>query len=185
MLRSLAKSFHNAEAAAARLAAADQGATMVEFALVAPAFLATLFAIIQVTLFLFAQQTLQSAAVQAGRVFLTGSAQTGGLTQQQFAANDVCPLIQALFNCNNLQIDISTYSSFSAASTAAPSLYDSHGNLITTGTYTPGTQSQIMVVQLVYPWPIFGMPLGSVLSNTGYGTALIMGVTAFKVEPYS
>ena len=41
-----------------------------------------------------------------------------------------------------------------------------------------------MVVQLAYPWPIVGMPLGSVLANTGYGTTEIMGVSAFRVEPY-
>lgn len=162
---------------------ASGGATTVEFAFIVPAFLAMLFAIIQTTLFLFAQQTLQNAAVQAGRLFLTGSAQNGGLTQTQFS-NAVCPMVSALFNCSKLQIDVSTSSSFSSASTSAPALYSSGGSLITSGTFSPGTQGEIMVVQLAYPWPIFGMPLGSVLSNTGYGTAEIMGVTAFRVEPY-
>ena len=41
-----------------------------------------------------------------------------------------------------------------------------------------------MVVQLAYQWPIFGMPLGSVLSNTGNGTTEMMGISAFRVEPY-
>jgi Flp pilus assembly protein TadG len=166
--------------------AAQQGATAVEFALIAPAFIAVLFAIIQTTLFLFAQATLQNAAIEAGRMFMTGQAQntgTSGLSQSQFAS-DVCPMVSALFTCNNLQIDVSTYSSFSSAVTSAPALYNSSGVLITSGTYSPGTQGDIMVVQLAYPWPIFGMPLGSVLPNTGYGTAEIMGVSSFKVEPY-
>jgi Flp pilus assembly protein TadG len=162
---------------------AERGATAVEFALIAPAFLAMLFAILQTTLFLFAQQTLQNAAVEAGRMFMTGSAQASGLTQTQFAS-DVCPMVSALFSCGNLQIDVSTYSSFSGANTAAPSLYDSKGNLITTGTYSPGTQGEIMVVQLAYPWPIIGLPLGSVLPNSGHGTTEVMGVSAFRVEPY-
>jgi Flp pilus assembly protein TadG len=166
-----------------RFAAAQQGATVVEFALIAPAFLAMIFAILQTTLFLFAQQTLQNAAVQAGRLFMTGSAQTGGLTQSQFAA-DVCPMVSTLFTCSKLQIDVSTYTSFGSASTAAPALCDSNGNLITTGAYSAGTQGQIMVVQLVYPWPIFGMPIGSMLSNVCKGTTEVMGVTAFRVEPY-
>jgi Flp pilus assembly protein TadG len=183
MLRTLTKYFRRD---VCRFCAARQGATAVEFALVAPAFLAMLFAIIQTTLFLFAQATLQNAAVEAGRMFMTGSAQTTGttgLSQTQFAS-DVCPMVSALFTCANLQIDVSTYSSFSGASTSAPSLYDSNGNLITSGTYDPGTQGEIMVVQLAYPWPIVGMPLGSVLSNSGYGTTEIMGVSAFRVEPY-
>jgi len=166
-----------------RFGAARDGATAVEFALVAPAFLAMLFAIIQVTLFLFAQQMVQNAAVQAGRMFLTGSAQSSALTQSQFATA-VCPMVQALLTCSKLQINVANYSSFSGASTAAPPLYNSSGQLQTTGSYSYGTQGTIMVVQLVYPWPTFGIPLGAVLPNTGYGTVELMGVTAFRVEPY-
>jgi Flp pilus assembly protein TadG len=181
MLRTLAKYFWRD---ISRFCVAERATTAVEFALVAPAFVAMLFAVIQTTLFLFAQQTLQNAAVAAGRMFMTGSAQTSGLTQTQLAS-DVCTAsVQALFNCNNLQINVAAYSSFSSASTSAPALYGSNGSLLTTGTYSPGTQGEIMVVQLVYPWPIVGMPLGSVLANTGYGTTEIMGVTAFRVEPY-
>jgi Flp pilus assembly protein TadG len=186
MFRTLAKYFRRRARAVSRFRKAEQGATAVEFALIAPAFLAMLFAIIQTTLFLFAQATLQNAAVEGGRMFMTGAAQnsgTTGLSQTQFA-NDVCPMVSALFTCANLQINVSTYSSFSGASTAAPSLYDSNGNPITTGTYSPGTQGEIMVVQLVYPWPIIGIPLGSLFSNTGYGTTEIMGISAFRVEPY-
>src|SRR5579863_7342971 len=180
MFRTLAKYLRRN---GSRFCVARQGTTAVEFALVAPAFLALLFAIIETTLFLFAQATLQNAAVQAGRLFMTGQAQTAGTTQTQFATQ-VCPMLSALFTCGNLQINVSTYSSFSGANTAAPSLYDSSGKPITTGTFSPGTPGQVMVVQIAYPWKIIGIPLGSVLSNTGYGTAEIMGVTAFRVEPY-
>ncbi len=183
MLPKLQRLIHRGAKAVRHFHAAREGATAVEFAIIAPAFLAMIFAIIQVTLFLFAQQTLQNAAVQAGRQFMTGSAQSSNMTQTQFA-NVVCPLVSAIFTCSKLQIDVQTYSSFGDASTAAPSLYDSHGNLQTTGTYGVGTQGSIMVVQLVYPWPVFGMPLGSVLPNSGYGTTTMMGITAFRVEPY-
>lgn len=183
MLRQLRNKACQAAVLTARFGAAERGATAVEFALIAPAFLAMLFAIIQVTLYLFAQQTLQNAAVEAGRQFMTGSAQNAGMTQAQFA-NVVCPLVSALFTCSKLQINVASTSSFSSANTSAPALYDGSGNLQTTGTYSPGTAGSIMVVQIVYPWPVFGMPIGSVLSNTGYGTTEVMGVTAFRVEPY-
>src|SRR5580704_10439300 len=106
MVRNLVTRFRRQ---ASRLREAERGATAVEFALIAPAFLAMLFAVLQTTFFLFAQQTLQNAAVEAGRMFMTGSAQSSGLTQSQFAS-DVCPMVSALFNCSNLQIDVSTYS---------------------------------------------------------------------------
>ena len=93
MFRTLAKYFRRN---VSRFGAARDGATAVEFALIAPAFLAMLFAIIQTTLFLFAQATLQNAAVEAGRLFMTGQAQnagTSGLTQSQFQS-DVCPMVR-------------------------------------------------------------------------------------------
>ncbi len=168
----------------ARFGAAQEGTTIVEFALVAPAFLALLFAIIETTLFLFAQATLQNAAIEAGRLLMTGQVQNAGTTQSDFKNNTVCPMLTALFTCSNLQVDVANYSSFSSAVTSAPTLYNSSGNLLTTGTYSLGTQGDVMVIQLVYPWQIFGIPLGSILPDTGHGTAEIMGVSAFKVEPY-
>jgi Flp pilus assembly protein TadG len=183
MLRTLTKYIERRRESLARFRAAQNGATVVEFALIAPAFLAVIFAILQSTIFLFAQQALQNAAVQAGRMFMTGSAQTSGLTQAAFSS-DVCPMVSTLFTCSKLQINVAAYSSFSSASTAPPSLYNSSGQLQTTGTYSTGSPGTIMVVQLAYPWPIIGLPIGSLLSNTGYGTTEMMGVTAFRVEPY-
>ncbi|HYA04499.1 MAG TPA: TadE/TadG family type IV pilus assembly protein [Xanthobacteraceae bacterium] len=181
MLRTLAK-FLPREVA--RFGAAGNGATAVEFALVAPAFLAMVIAVLETTLFLFAQATLQSAAVQTGRLFMTGQAQNANLTQAQFAA-DVCPLISALFICNNLMVNVTAYSNFSSASASAPTLtYNSKGQVTNTWTYAPGTPGQVMVVQLIYQWPIVGGPFGSVLPNLGNGTTEMMGVTSFRVEPY-
>jgi hypothetical protein len=113
---------------------------------------------------------------------MTGSAQNSGLTATQFQ-NDVCPLVSAVFTCSNLVINVQNYSSFSSASTAAPAVYSS-GSTLSSGSYSLGTQGEIMVVQISYPWPVFGIPIGSVLSNTGYGTTQMMGVSAFRVEPY-
>jgi hypothetical protein len=55
---------------------------------------------------------------------------------------------------------------------------------VTNFTYSPGTPGQVMVVQLVYPWTVFGGPLGFSLSNLPGGAAQMMGVSAFRVEPY-
>ncbi len=78
MFRNLAKLLRRK---ASRFRAAQQGATVVEFALIAPVFIAMLIAIFETTLFLFAQANLQSAAMQAGRLFMTGQAQNSNMTQ--------------------------------------------------------------------------------------------------------
>ena len=167
-----------------RFCSARDGATIVEFAMIAPAFLATLIAILETTIFLFAQQALQSAALIAGRQFMTGQAQTGAMTQSQFM-NTVCPMIQMLFNCNAVMVDVQSYSSFSNANASTPTLtYDAQGQVSNNWSFSPGTPGQVMVVRLIYQWPVVGGPLGFTLSNLPNSKAEIMGVTAFRVEPY-
>jgi Flp pilus assembly protein TadG len=170
---------------ASRFGAAQQGATAIEFAIIAPAFIAMLIAIFETTLLLFAQANLQSAAMQAGRLFMTGQAQNSGMTQAQFSSA-VCPMIQALFNCGNLIVVVQNYSSFSGASTSAPQLYNAQGqpNPPTSFAFSPGNPGDVMVVQLVYPWSVAGGPLGFTLANLPNNANEIMGVTAFRVEPY-
>jgi Flp pilus assembly protein TadG len=184
MLQNLAKRFRRPAKVVSRFCFALQGTTAVEFALIAPVFLALIIAIFQVTIFLFAQQTLQSAAVAAGRLIMTGQVQNGNVTQSQFAA-DVCPMISALFTCANLMINVQNYSNFSGASTGAPTLtYNSNGTVSNTWSYSPGNPGQVMVVQLIYQWPIVSGPFGYVLKNLGNGYTEMMAVTAFRVEPY-
>ncbi|MDR3421835.1 MAG: pilus assembly protein [Xanthobacteraceae bacterium] len=183
MTRHLAKYFRRAAGEVFRFARARRGATAVEFALIAPAFLAVLIAILETAIFLFAQQTLQTAALQAGRALMTGSG--SALTQSQFANNTVCPLVQALFNCSNLYINVQSYTDFAAASTSAPTLtYDANGSVSNTWNYTAGAPGQVMVVQLIYQWSVVGGPLGFLLSNLPNGSAEMMGISAFRVEPY-
>ena len=93
----------------------ERGATAVEFALVAAPFIALLVAIIQTFLVIFAGQLLETVVTQASRQILTGQAQSAGMTQDQFATL-VCNQVRILFNCNNLMIDVETYSAFSGTS---------------------------------------------------------------------
>src|ERR1700685_599218 len=111
MLRNLAKCIRRD---AIHFGVARQGATMVEFAIIAPVFIAMLVAIFETTIFLFAQANLQDAAVAAGRVFMTGQVQNSNLTKSQFTS-EVCPLIQAVFTCGNLMVNVQSYSDFSSA----------------------------------------------------------------------
>ncbi len=97
----------------------------------------------------------------------------------------VCPMVQAIFTCSKLMINVQNYSSFSGASTASPTLtYNANGTVANTWAYSPGNPGDVMVVQLIYQWPIVGGPFGYVLSNLGNGTTEMMGVTAFRIEPY-
>jgi Flp pilus assembly protein TadG len=196
MFRNSAKHVRSFARGISRFAGARGGTSAVEFGLIAAPFLATLIAILEVTIYLFAQQVLQNAASEAGRLFMTGSAQNSfvqngdNTTAKQLAQfnSDVCPMISALFNCNNLMVNVSSYSDFTSANASEPALTfngpNGSGGVANTWSFTPGTPGQVMVVQLIYQWPIVSGPLGYVLSSLGNGHTEIMGVSAFRVEPY-
>jgi len=169
---------------AKRLADDDNGATAVEFALVAAPFLALLIALIQSALVFFAGRVLDETVEEASRVIMTGHAQTTGMTQSQFAAW-VCSKTVALFNCNNFMINVQNYSSFSSANTSTPTLtFNAQGQVTNTWSYNTGNAGDIVVVQVMYQWPIILGPLGLNLSNLSNGNRLLMASAAFKNEPY-
>lgn len=184
MFRKTSAHFRRMTKKISRFARTERGATAVEFALIAPPFLATLLAIFEVMIFLFGQMALQNAANQAARYFLTGQAQNGNWTASDIVTR-VCPA--AIFNCTKMFVAVQNASSFSGASTAAPSMYNTGGSLLTQSSYTyaPGAPGDVMVVQLVYPWPVVPGPLGFDLGLIQNGTLEMMGVSAFRVEPYS
>jgi Flp pilus assembly protein TadG len=170
-----------------RFQLARDGATAVEFALIAPAFLATLIAILEISYYLFAQQTLQTAAGEFGRLFMTnqGPAQNNTVNGngQLSSTSSICNIIQPLLSCGSVIVDVQSYQDFQDANTAMPPLYDGQGNAITSWSYTAGTPGQVVVIRLMYPLTILRGPLGFVLSNISNGRMEVMGVTAIRVEP--
>jgi len=156
----------------------------VEFALIALPFLALVFAALQTAIILMVEEELETAVEQSGRLVLTGqvtstTGQTNSKTQAQFTAQ-VCSYLVALFNCNNLMVNMQTASSFSTASTAAPSYQTLQNN---TWSYQTGTVGQVVVLQVMYEWPIFGGLLGYNLDNLPNGTRLLMATSVFQNEP--
>ena len=171
-------------ASAAGFARAEDGAAALEFAIVAAPFIALVLATIQTALAFFAGQVLESAATDASRIILTGSAQNSNMSQAGFATA-VCGKIQTLFNCSKVMIDVQTASSFSAANTSMPSLtFNGSGNVSNSWQYNPGNPGDIVILRVMYQWPVFLGPLGLSLSNESNGNLLLMATAAFRNEPY-
>jgi Flp pilus assembly protein TadG len=166
-----------------RMARAEDGIATVEFAIVAAPFLALMFAIMETAVVFFAGQTLETAVADSARLIMTGQAQTSSFTAAQFKTA-VCGKILGLFDCQGgLQIDVKTYTSFSTVSTSKP--IDSNGNLQTSSFgYSPGGPGDIVVVRLMYQWPIYVSLLGFNLADLTGNKRLIMATAAFRNEPY-
>jgi Flp pilus assembly protein TadG len=168
----------------------NRGATAVEFAMVAAPFIALLCAIVQTALVFFAQRVLDEVTEEASRYIMTGQAQLGSVTQSGFKTY-VCTgastsaLVSALFTCSNIMVNVQNYSSFAAASTTTPTLtFNPNGSVSNTWSYNTGNAGDIVVVQVMYQWPVFLGPLSLNLSNLSNGNRLLSSIAVFKNEPY-
>lgn len=189
-----------------------EGAAALEFAIVGPAFIALLLAILYTIMIYLAQQMLETAAQSAGRMLLIGSAQTTtlnghtGMTATEFK-NAICngvtgtdangtaitipKALPPLLSCSRLTVNVTTATTYNVASTAAPTFtYNSSGVITSTGTgYTTQSGSsgknRIVVLQLVYLWPTGKGPLGLNLINQPNNNRMLVATSVLTTEDYS
>jgi Flp pilus assembly protein TadG len=159
-----------------------RGSAAVEFAMVAPVFIALLFAIIETAIMFFAGQALESITQISARMIMTGQAQTAAFTQAQFQTY-VCNQISALFSCANVYVDVQSYGN--SFPPTLNSQIDANCNFINNMQYNPGTAGQIVVVRLFYQWPLIVTGMGYNLSNLcSSNKRLLVATVAFRNEPY-
>ena len=179
-----------------RLGRARDAATAVEFALVFPAFIAVIIAILEITYFLFAQQTLQTAASEMGRMFMTNQGPSQSSTINQVngsyngtlnASSTVCNIIKPLLSCGSVLVNVQAYQDWQSANTTMQSSYQMNSSnqcVAASGwNYDAGNPGQVVVIQLIYPLNIITGPLGFALKNNCNGNMDVMGVTVIRVEP--
>lgn len=167
----------------------SKGATAVEFALIATPFLAIIAALFQTFLVFFAQSVLENAVRQSSRQILTGQVQTQDASLSQTAAmaafhQTVCDNAAVLFTCTGLMVDVQVVSQWSAANTAMPTLtYNSDGTVSNNWQFNPGTAGDIVVVRVMYLWPVFFGKIAFNMANQANGSREIMASAAFQNEP--
>ncbi|MGJ5179060.1 TadE/TadG family type IV pilus assembly protein [Bradyrhizobium oligotrophicum] len=161
----------------------SRAATAVEFALVAAPFLALIIALLQTFLVFFAQELLEAVVRQSGRLVMTGQVQAQNLDKDAFKQK-VCDQVRIFFTCDGLMVDMQVATAWSSANTATPTLtFDSHGAVTNVWQYKPGSAGDIVVLRVMYVWPVMLGPLGFNLSNLSNGNRLIMASAAFQNEP--
>jgi Flp pilus assembly protein TadG len=158
------------------------GSAAVEFAMIAPMFIALLFAILESAMVFFAAQVLETVTQDSARMIMTGQEQTAGKSQAQFKT-DLCGKVNALFDCvNGITIDVESFPQFSTVSLPDP--IDANGNYAPPSNYLPGGPGDIVVVRVFYQWPIFVTRFGFNLSDVTANTRLLTATAAFQNEPY-
>jgi Flp pilus assembly protein TadG len=162
----------------------NDGAAAIEFGMVAAPFLALMFAIMETALIFFASQTLETAVADSARLIMTGQAQAASFGGADKFKEAVCARIGGLFDCQaGLYVDVKTYSKFGDIDNSTP--VDANGNLKTGSFgYSTGGPGDIVVVKLMYQWPVYASLLGLNLGNMSGNKRLLMATAAFRNEPY-
>jgi len=167
-----------------RFARNQNGATAVEFGMIAVPFLGLMFAILETAMVFFAGQILETATADTARLIMTGQAQNSSppLTQSTFK-DKVCTRLVALFDCaNGMYVDVRNYTAFSSADISRP--LDSERKLVNNFVYQPGGPGDIVVVRLIYPWPVHLSMLDLGLADMAGNKRLLMATAVFRNEPY-
>ncbi len=166
-----------------------EGATAVEFSLVALPFLAILFAIIELALNFWVTQVLENALSDASRRIYTGQFQqdnpgsSGGQLATAFR-QDVCSRVPALFDCNGMvHVDVRRFASFPGAN---PPLPVNNGTFDPSGfTFENPGPDEIVLVRAAMAYPIFVNFIPTQGRQLTGNQRLIMASTAFRSEPFT
>lgn len=171
----------------AAFARARDGATAVEFALVALPFLILLCAVFEACLMTFAQQTLNNAVDRAGRAVFTGAFQEGydGTPAPDRFRAALCAG-PTLFACEAVKLEVTTAKTFATSSAADP--YDAGAKALSS---TFGSRFQcpagndVVTIRAAVVVPRFFTILDLSPRKIGTSSQLIVATAVFRAEPYA
>ena len=167
------------------------GAAAIEFAIIAPVFFMMLWAIFELGLVFFANQTLIHGLQVTSRQIRTGQAHSEQLSQSEFRTM-VCNEVAFLLSCeaDKLYIDVRSFSSFGGVSFPPPlddednfdAVNMNHFEIGESGNISGG--SSIVLVRAFYVWPMFTPVISQFFSNMSNNKRLLSASVAFKNEPF-
>lgn len=176
---------------AGRFGKSQNGATAVEFALVAAPFFYVLGATCETGLMLFSEYVMQNAVQDAARLVRTGQVTSSDGTVIMSSSDfhtKVCETVSIIFDCDSkVTVYVNSAADFATLSTSI----DDPVNIGTKsdGTaypvvFTPGGQLKAAAVIATYDWD-FAFPFMEFLGNIDSGQKRrIYGIAMFRNEPF-
>lgn len=167
---------------------AQDGATAVEFAMIAAPLFFMIFAILELALVFIVSTTLENAMNVASRRIRTGEFQVDstGMTADEVEAafrESICENMSFMADhCqSNLSVDVRTLEQFN--SNGAPSPIDGNTFDDEDLSVSPGGESARMLARAYYRWPLATPFLDEALAKAD-GKAVISSAAVFQNEPY-
>ncbi len=173
------------------LARNERGATVIEFAMLLPLFLAFVLGIIDICAYFFVAGQLQYGVEQASRSIRVGEATVVGKTATQSDAFRalVCSNINTFMisSCTtNLMVDVRSFADFDVITYPVNPDVNSNGIIDPTEVqYCAGEPSTAVVARVFYNYTTIVPGLSALFTAVVPGTVTIQSTTTFRTEPYN
>lgn len=162
----------------------EDGSNAIEFAMVAPIFILTIFSIFEVGYVYLTDLTLESALKKSARLIRTGQVKGSGNVGGAAFRQVICDNISAFVDCDDVHVEVDTFANWQDGATLDP-LLNGSGQLNNKQIFDTGGKSAIVVIRTTYVYDIMN-PFGSIsnLSNYGNNQFLHVHIVAFMNEPF-
>lgn len=161
-----------------------EGTTAVEFALVGIPFVLMIVGTLEMSLMFTAQALLHESTFTASRLIRTGQIQTGAVAGNEEAFRQaVCDFAALMIPCDRIQFQVQQVASFGDAGDLPPAEFDEDGNLQDQD-FDPGGVSEIVMIRVVYNYPVITPLMQPILSNNGGSTRSMISTIVLQNEPY-
>lgn len=159
----------------------DDGATAIEFSLVAIPYFMLSLGIIELSLMYASASLLEGATDSAARLIRTGQIQqSNGDPETQFR-EAMCNFVNVLIDCNDVTIEVQTMNSYEDFDSLAP-VFDEDGNMMSQGFNAGGSNDRVLI-RVGYRYTMKTPLVGPLLNGPDGGT-LFMSTIVLQSEPY-
>lgn len=161
------------------------GATAVEFAMIAPLFFGSLFAIMETGTLYLKTTALEAGVEEAKRVTMTGQVVGAGDSTAQLAKFKTAFCDQAgwIIPCDAVKWDVRAFKTFGAA--AMPNRLKGDKTFDDSDLqFNPGKPCEIVVIRGYYMTKSITAMIRNDVAQLSSGDVVITGAAAFKNEPY-
>lgn len=169
-----------------RFARARDGATAIEFGIIAIPMLILVFGTLELGMVLLVASTLDTATEFASRDVRTGVFQnSGAVTANDFKAKVCRNMTWLSANCaGRMTVEAQTFATFTTASantSESASTFDNAAKRC----WSVGNPGDIVLVRTYYAWPLFTPLLDKALANRNGDTRMMSSARVFRNEPYN
>ena len=163
-----------------RFARSEDGATAVEFGVLATPFLMLLMGTMEMAMLMTTNSTVESALAIASRQIRTGQVQSGEISKDDLIQG-VCDFVNVISSCDGkVFVEVRNFSDFTSYSADTPVCSDQNGD----PTFEPGDAGDVVMVRICYVYDVLMPGIGLSLANLGDNKRGIVTTSVFRNEPF-